>query len=50
MGGTGIACVTPPGVIETVPVKREVKLPSAEMLGSFGHIPIKTYSKPAKQH
>ena len=43
----GIACITPPGVVETVPVKRKAKLPSSEMLGSFGHVPIKTYSKPA---
>ena len=43
----GIACVTPPGIQETSPVKRNVKIPSAEVLGAFGHISIKTYSKPA---
>jgi len=43
----GIACVTPPGIVDTSPIKRTVKLPSAETVGAFGHIPIKTYSKPA---
>lgn len=43
----GIACVTPPGIVETSPIKRTVKLPSAESVGAFGQIPIKTYSKPA---
>jgi hypothetical protein len=43
----GIACVTPPGIMDTSPIKRTVKLPSAKTVGAFGHIPIKTYSKPA---
>ena len=43
----GIACVTPPGVVDTSPIKRTVKLQSAEKVGAFGHIPIKTYNKPA---
>lgn len=43
----GIACVTPPGMKDTVPVKRKLTLPSAEIVGAFGQIPIKTYSKPA---
>lgn len=43
----GIACVTPPGTVEKSPVKRTMQLPPAEAVGTFGHIPIKTYSKPA---
>ncbi len=42
-----VSCVTPPGIVDTSPIKRTVKLPSAETVGTFGHIPIKTYSKPA---
>lgn len=45
MGGN--TCVTPPGVVNTSPIKRSVKLQSADKVGAFGHIPIKTYSKPA---
>lgn len=43
----GIACVTPSGTVDKSPTKRTVKAPSAELLGTFGQIPIKTYSKPA---
>ena len=43
----GIACVTPPGTVDKSPIKRTVKSPSAELLGTFGKIPIKTYSKSA---
>lgn len=43
----GIDCVTPPGVVENTPVKRSVNVTSAEIIGSFGNVPIKTYSKPA---
>lgn len=43
----GIACVTPPATVEKSPVKRTIQLPPAEVVGTFGQIPIKTYSKPA---
>ena len=43
----GIACVTPPGTVDKLPIKRTVKASSAELLGTFKQIPIKTYSKPA---
>ena len=43
----GIACVTHPGTVDKSPIKRTVKSPPAELLGTFGKIPIKTYSKPA---
>ena len=43
----GIACVTPPGTVDESPIKHTVKSPSAELLGTFGRIPIKRYSKPA---
>lgn len=43
----GIACVTPPGSSNQVRIKRQVKLQSAKVIGSFGQIPIETYNKPA---
>lgn len=43
----GIACVTPPEIVETSPIIRTVKLTSTETVGAFGQISIKTYSKPA---
>ena len=41
----GIACVTPPAAVEKPPVKRILKVPPAAEVGSFGHVPIKTYRK-----
>jgi len=43
----GIACVTPPGTVEKPPIKRIIQPPPAEAVGTFGHISIKTYHKPA---
>ena len=35
------------GTVDESPIKHTVKSPSAELLGTFGRIPIKRYSKPA---
>jgi hypothetical protein len=43
----GIACVTPPGIVQKSPIKRTMQPVSAATIGTFGHIPIKTYNKPA---
>ena len=43
----GIACVTPPGTVEKSLVKRTLHPLTAEVVGTFGQIPIKTYSQPA---
>ena len=43
----GIACVTPPGTVDKPPVKRRLQPLPAELAGTFGQIPIRTYSKPA---
>ena len=43
----GITCVTPPGSVNEVHIKREVKLQSAKIIGSFAKISIETYNKPA---
>ena len=42
----GIACVTPPEKVEKCPVKRIMQPPLADVVGAFGQIAIKTYSKP----
>lgn len=36
----GIACVTLPGTVETSAINRTVKLPSAEKVGTFGHMSV----------
>ena len=43
----GIACITPPGSVNKSPIKRNVKLQSSEIIGTFGQIPIKMFEKPA---
>ena len=43
----GIVCVSPPGEVTPTPVKRLMKLSSANAVGTFGQIPTKTYTKPA---
>ena len=43
----GVAYVTPSGIVEKSPVKRTMQLLSAAAVGTFGQIPIKTFSKPA---
>ena len=42
----GIACVTPEGTVETLPLQRTVKLPQAELVEAFGQVRIRTYAKP----
>lgn len=39
----GIACVTPPGTVDKSPIKRRVQPLPAEVAGTFGQIPIRTY-------
>ena len=47
----GIACVTPSGTEETdIPVPCILNIPSAEMVGSYGKIPFKTYKNPSIQN
>lgn len=42
----GIACVTPSGTVEQSPIKRTVQPLPAEVAGTYGQIPIRTYRKP----
>ena len=42
----GIACVTPPGTVKRSSIKRTLKLKTAEIIGSFGQIPVVTYRRP----
>lgn len=42
----GIACVTPPSTVDKAPIKRRMQPLPAELAGTFGQIPIRTYSKP----
>ena len=42
----GIAYVTTPGKVGKCPVKRIMQPPSADVVGTFGQIAIKTYCKP----
>ena len=42
----GIACVTPAGNSEKFRIKRIVDIPHADIIGKYGRVPIKTFSKP----
>ena len=43
----GIACVTPAKEPQRQLIPRSTKLPSAETIGRYGHVPIKRYYRPA---
>jgi len=42
----GIACVTPEGTVEKLPLQRTVKLCQAELVEAFGQVRMRTYAKP----